>query len=52
MDRRDFLKASILGSVLGPAFAASKITAASQQTDKPNIVIIYADDIAPTVPSQ
>ncbi|MCK4999613.1 MAG: arylsulfatase [Anaerohalosphaera sp.] len=45
MDRRDFLKVSILGSVLGPAFAASKITAASQQTDKPNIVIIYADDI-------
>lgn len=43
--RRNFMKASFAAAALTPALLNSKSHAAHQKNQKPNIVLIYADDI-------
>lgn len=46
LNRRDFVKASLLGAVVGPRVLASAMRAPDPPAaTRPNIVLIYADDI-------
>ena len=46
MNRRDFLRASVVAATLGPsAFGMRHPIAAPAVPNRPNIVLIYADDV-------